>query len=204
MANEPDYLDETPSQTAGPYIHIGTVPNFLGIEGVYAEDLGARMIDDQTRGERITITGRVLDGVGAPLRDAIVEIWQPDAAGLFPSPEERRGTADPHFAGWGRSACDLDTGLFRFETIRPGRVPLPDGRLQAPHVNFWIAARGVNVALHTRMYFPDEEAANAEDPILARLMAEGRGDTLVAKKAEGGFHFEIRLQGHGETVFFDL
>ncbi len=204
MANEPEYLDETPSQTAGPYVHIGTVPNFLGIEGVYAEDLGARMLDEHTKGERITITGRVLDGVGAPLRDAIVEIWQPDAAGLFPSPEERRGAADPHFTGWGRSACDFDTGLFRFATIRPGRVPLPDGRLQAPHVNFWIAARGVNIALHTRMYFPDEAAANAEDPILARLMAEGRGETLIAEKTDEGFHFEIRLQGHRETVFFDV
>lgn len=204
MANEPEHLRETPSQTAGPYVHIGTVPNFLGIEGVYPEDLGARMVNEETRGERITLTGRVLDGVGVPLRDAIVEIWQADAEGLFPSPEERRGQADPNFTGWGRAACDFDTGLFRFETIRPGRVPLPDGRLQAPHINLWIAARGINIALHTRMYFPDEEAANAEDPLLARLMAEGRGETLIAEGIEDGFHFEIRLQGHRETVFFDV
>jgi protocatechuate 3,4-dioxygenase alpha subunit len=99
MAQTLDYLNESPSQTAGPYVHIGCTPNFSGIGGVYAEDPGSRMVNDKTLGERITIRGRVFDGVGAPLKDALVEIWQADAAGLYNSPRESRGQADPNFSG---------------------------------------------------------------------------------------------------------
>ncbi|RMH40900.1 MAG: protocatechuate 3,4-dioxygenase subunit alpha [Alphaproteobacteria bacterium] len=204
MANEPRYLKETPSQTAGPYVHIGCVPSFAGITGVYPEDPGARMVDDSTRGERITIVGQVIDATGTPLRDALVEIWQADAEGLYPSPAEPRGTADPHFTGWGRQPTDAETGLFRFDTIRPGRVPWPDGRLQAPHVNFWIVARGINIGLSTRMYFPDEPAANADDPVLNMIEQESRRETLVARRDGEVFRFDIRLQGERETVFFDI
>jgi protocatechuate 3,4-dioxygenase alpha subunit len=198
-------LKETPSQTAGPYVHIGCVPNFCGIAGVWPEDLGTRLITGDAKGERITIRGRVFDGLGSPLRDALIEIWQADAAGLHASANETRGAADPAFRGWGRSAGDMETGEFAFETVKPGRVTYPDGRLQAPHVTFWIVARGINIGLHTRMYFPDETTANAEDPVLALIEHRSRADTLIAEKqAPGEYRFDIRLQGERETVFFDI
>jgi protocatechuate 3,4-dioxygenase alpha subunit len=198
-------LRETPSQTAGPYVHIGTVPTFAGLEGVYPDDPGAGpLYGEGARGERIAITGRVLDGMDAPLCDAVVEIWQADADGLYPSPAETRGRADPAFRGWGRSAARGEAGLFRFETIRPGPVPLPDGRTMAPHVAFWIVARGINLGLHTRMYFPEEGEANAADPVLNRIEHPVRRQTLIARREGEGYVFDIRLQGEGETVFLDV
>lgn len=197
-------LKESPSQTAGPYVHIGCTPNFAGIEGVYPEDLGAVMVGPGARGERIAVEGRVLDGAGSPVRDAVLEVWQADAAGLFNSPEERRGTADPAFSGWGRQPADQRTGAFRFETIKPGRVPFPGGRLQAPHLMIWIVARGINLGLHTRMYFADEAAANAEDPVLARIDPAERRRTLIATREGEAYRFDIHLQGPSETVFFDI
>lgn len=197
-------LKESPSQTAGPYVHIGLTPNFAEITGVYPDDLGTSMVNDKTKGERITITGRVLDGTGTPLKDALVEIWQADADGLYNSPSEIRGSADANFTGWGRCPSGMDDGVFRFETIKPGRVPYPDGRMQAPHVTLWIVARGINIGLQTRMYFPEEEAANAEDPILGRVEHRIRVGTLIAQKVEGGYSFDIHLQGDKETVFFDI
>jgi len=198
-------LKETPSQTAGPYVHIGLTPNFAGIEGVYGSDLGfGRMVNSATKGERITIRGRVVDGTGTPLKDALIEIWQADAAGLYNSPAELRGKADPHFLGWGRCPADMETAEFEFQTIKPGRVPFFDGRLQAPHISFWIVARGINIGLHTRMYFGDEDAANAEDPVLARIEHKIRVPTLIATR-EGNVHrFDIHLQGSQETIFFDI
>ena len=208
MVQKLDMLKETASQTAGPYVHIGLTPNWLGIDGVYPADLGRVMVGPQAKGERITVTGRVLDGSGTPLKDALIEIWQADAAGLYNSPLERRGAADPHFSGWGRQPTDGVTGEFRFETIRPGRVPDRHGRMQAPHVTFWIVARGINIGLHTRMYFADEEAANAECPVLARIEHKVRVPTLIAPRGEGGngpvYTFDIHLQGARETVFFDV
>lgn len=204
MAQPISYLKESPSQTAGPYVHIGCLPNFCGIEGVYAEDLGAAMVSERTKGERITLTGRLIDGTGTPLKDAMVEIWQADADGLYNSPSELRGTADPAFTGWGRRAVNQETGIFSFETIKPGRVPAPDGRLQAPHINVWIVARGINLGLNTRIYFPEEEAANASDPVLARIEHRNRVATLIARRDGATVTHDIRLQGDGETVFFDI
>lgn len=200
----PDQLKETPSQTAGPYVHIGCFPRMCGIE-VFDHEFGAEMVSDATKGERIEIRGTVFDGTGAPLRDALIEIWQADADGLHPGHGELRGEADPAFAGFGRSAGDPDTGEFVFRTIKPGRVPFKTGALMAPHITFWIAARGINVGLHTRMYFPDEEAANADDPVLARIELKSRIPTLIARpEGPGVYRFDIRLQGEGETVFFDI
>ena len=199
-----DLLKETPSQTAGPYVHIGLMPNFVGVHGAHAEDLGGRMINDKTKGERITIEGRVIDGGGEPLRDCVVEIWQADAAGLYPSPSESRGTADPNFTGWGRAAAEPQSGEFRFETIKPSRVPFPDGRMQAPHLSLWIIARGINVGLNTRLYFGDEAEANAADPILARIEQRSRVQTLIARRSGNRFALDIHLQGPDETVFFDI
>lgn len=204
MAQSLNSLKESASQTAGPYVHIGCAPNFLGMDGVYPEDLGQAMVNDKTKGERITVTGRVIDGTGTPLKDALIEIWQADAAGLYNSPSELRGSADPNFSGWGRQPTDLETGVFRFETIKPGRVPFGDGRDQAPHISFWIVARGINLGLNTRMYFGDEEAANAQDPILARLEHKVRVPTLIAERQGDNYTFDIYLQGDWETIFFDI
>jgi protocatechuate 3,4-dioxygenase alpha subunit len=197
-------LKETPSQTAGPYVHIGCVPNFSGITGVYPEDLGSTMVNDKTRGERITIRGNVIDGSGSPLRDALLEIWQADADGLYNSPSEMRGTADPNFTGWGRSPTDMQTGEYVFHTIKPGKVPFRDGRPMAPHVTFWIVARGINLGLQTRMYFGDEKEANEADPILSRVEHRIRVPTLIAERKGDTYTFDIRLQGEGETIFFDI
>jgi protocatechuate 3,4-dioxygenase alpha subunit len=196
------YFKESASQTAGPYVHIGCTPNFAGIKGVFSEDLGSgALYNDRTKGER----GTVYDGGGNALKDALIEVWQADAAGLYNSPSETRGTADPNFSGWGRSPGDMDTGEFTFETIKPGVVPFNDGRPMAPHITFWIVARGINIGLHTRMYFPEEEAANAADPVLARVEHKTRLATLIAKKEEGSvYRFDIHLQGEKETVFFDI
>lgn len=199
-----DNFRESPSQTAGPYVHIGCTPNFAGIN-IYGGDLGASMKTGPVQGQEIAIKGIVYDGLGTPLRDAMIEIWQPDAAGLFPSTNELRGTPDPYFTGFGRSAGDAVTGEFIFETVKPGAVPFPDGRTQAPHITAWIVARGINIGLHTRIYFNDESDANAADPILTRLEHQNRVQTLLAKKQDDGvYRFDIHLQGALETVFFDI
>jgi protocatechuate 3,4-dioxygenase, alpha subunit len=201
-------LKESPSQTAGPYVHIGATPNWVEITGVWEEDLGLVLVGPETKGERIIVKGRIFDGSGHPIRDALVEIWQVDAEGLYNSPEEKRGTADPNFVGWGRQPTDGTTGEYRFETIKPGRVPYKDGRPMAPHITFWIVARGINIGLHTRMYFGDEEAANAECPVLARIEHKYRLETLIASRGEENglptYTFDIHLQGEKETVFFDI
>ncbi len=205
MDHKAPKFKESPSQTAGPYVHIGCTPNFSGIGKVWAEDLGARMKTGPVQGTEIEIRGIVYDGTGTPLRDAMVEIWQADAAGLFPSPGETRGDADPNFTGWGRAASHMDTGEFYFDTVKPGRVPFHDGRLQAPHISVWIVARGINVGLQTRIYFDDEEDANAEDPVLSALEHKVRLPTLIAKsQGKNSYRFNIRLQGEGETIFFDV
>ena len=153
------------------------------------------------KGQEITVLGRVLDGTGTPLRDAMIEIWQADGAGIYPG----RDGSDPNFTGFGRSAGDMESGEFVFETVKPGQVLYPDGRLQAPHITFWIVARGINIGLHTRMYFEDEAEANGADPILSRIEHQVRVPTLLAK-AEGAdrYRFDIHLQGPAETIFFDI
>jgi len=204
MAQPLNQLRESPSQTAGPYVHIGLMPNFVGIGGVIPTDLGGALVKDKTKGERIAIEGHIFDGGGEPVRDYALEIWQADAAGFYPSPSETRGAADPNFAGWARTAANPETGGYRFETIKPGRVPFPDGRLQAPHVSFWIVARGINIGLNTRMYFSDEAEANAADPVLSRIEHKSRIATLIGQRNGTTYSFDIRLQGSGETVFFDI
>lgn len=188
---------ETPSQTAGPYVHIGCVPNFCGIKGVYAGDPGWVIVNEKTKGERVTVRGTIFDAEGAPLLDAMIEVWQADADGIY-------AAGDADFSGWGRRAGDYETGEWTFETIKPGRVPYHDGPPMAPHIGFWIVARGINLGLNTRMYFPDELEANAEDPVLA-LVDAARVPSLVAvKESAGQYRFDIYLQGENETVFFDV
>ncbi|MEM7615432.1 MAG: protocatechuate 3,4-dioxygenase subunit alpha [Pseudomonadota bacterium] len=186
---------ETPSQTAGPYVHIGCTPGLAGVrEGA---DLGSRMINGPVEGQRITFTGRVHDGAGAALTDSVVEIWQADAQGRF------SGADAPGFSGWGRSPCDPESGVFTFETVKPGRTRLGNGTLQAPHVTLWIVARGINLGLHTRAYFADAAEANAADPVLSSL-PPARIQTLLARPSGSGYHHEIHLQGPDETIFFDV
>lgn len=208
MAQPLAYLKETASQTAGPYVHIGLIPHMAGFD-IFEHDFSNVLVSPSTAGERITIEGRVLDGTGTPLRDVLLEIWQADSHGRYNSPADRRGpTEDPDFRGWGRTGSDFTTGVYTFETIKPGRVPDRHGRMMAPHVNFWIVARGINIGLNTRMYFSDEAEANAADPVLNLIEIESRRPTLIAQRSERDgkavYTFDIRLQGDGETVFFDV
>ncbi|MBT8415163.1 MAG: protocatechuate 3,4-dioxygenase subunit alpha [Boseongicola sp.] len=204
MADTANVLKESPSQTAGPYVHIGCTPNFSGI-AMFGGDLGAAMKTGPVKGEEITFCGTVYDGAGDALTDAMVEIWQADAAGLFASANEVRGAADAHFTGWGRSAGDMETGEFRFETVKPGAVALPDGRVQAPHITLWIVARGINIGLQTRAYFEDESGMNDLDPLLSQIADRGRVPTLMARsEAPGVYRFDVHIQGPNETIFFDI
>ncbi len=194
-----DFLVETPSQTAGPYVHIGCIPTFAGVEGVYPEDLGLSPIEDGAKGEVITIVGSIYDGTGWAMRDAMFESWQADAAGVYPGQDG----ADPKVSGFCRFAADKDTGEYTLRTIKPGAVKGRNGQVFAPHISIWIVARGINIGLNTRIYFDDED--NSADPLLARIEQRPRVDTLIAKKTgDGTYRFDIRLQGEGETVFLDL
>lgn len=202
------HLKETASQTAGPYVHIGLAPRQAGFD-IFDRNFTNVMVAPETQGERITIEGHVIDGSGTMVRDALLELWQANAAGRYSHPADRSNKPeDPAFRGWGRAAADFDTGLYTFETIKPGRVADARGREMAPHVTLWIVARGINIGLWTRMYFSDETAANAADPVLNLIEWEVRRKTLIADRRERDgkvvYHFDIRLQGEGETVFFDV
>ena len=190
-------LKETPSQTAGPFVHLGTLP---AIAGLKTDRPGQQNIlaRDGTLGERIRIEGVIYDGAGEPVKDAMLEIWQANANGQY-------GSND--FTGWGRAATDFGTGVFFFETIKPGAAPFHDGRKQAPHISIAIFARGINLHLQTRLYFPDESDANEADPVLQLVGQRDLVATLIAKKANDGrptYCFDIHLQGDQETVFFDF
>lgn len=199
------YLRETTSQTAGPYVHIGLAPGAAGFH-TFDRELGQVIAPEGTPGERIRIEGMVIDGTGAPVKDALIEVWQADAAGIYPHPEDpRAASVAPGFRGWGRVIPDFDTGLWTIDTIKPGPVPGRAGRMQAPHLNLWLVARGINIGLNTRIYFPEDEAALAADPILTSVEQPARRQTLIATRtAPGSYRFDIRLQGDGETVFIDI
>lgn len=186
----------TPSQTVGPFFAYVLTPKAYG----YPELATAAIATPDAAGERIRIEGRLVDGDGAPVPDAMVEIWQADGDGRYASGP--RGNAA--FTGFGRTELDAD-GRFVFETVKPGAVPGPGGEPQAPHVNVGIFARGLLKRLFTRIYFGDE-ARNADDPVL-RLVPADRRETLIATRDAGGapaYRFDIRLQGEGETVFFEI
>ena len=190
-------LRATTSQTIGPYLRIG-------LEWMVIEDLAPAGV----AGERVHIEGRVLDADGKPVNDAAVELWQANSHGRYASPEdERDAPLERGFRGYGRSLTD-DAGAFRFRTIKPGRVPGPDGKpgtegqLQAPHLLVTVFMRGLLKQLVTRMYFPDDPA-NADDPILA-LVPDDRRGTLIARRRGDALEWNIVLQGKGETVFFDF
>jgi protocatechuate 3,4-dioxygenase alpha subunit len=181
----------TPSQTSGPFLSIGLLRDWIGSSVVSADDPRA-----------IRIRGQLLDGQAAPVVDGLVEIWQANAAGRYAHPDDTRADVplEDGFLGFGRSGTD-DDGWFALVTVKPGRVPMPDGRLQAPHLVVGVFARGLQKRLATRLYFPDEEEANAADPVLSDLTDAERA-TLVASPEDGGLRFDIRLQGENETTFF--
>lgn len=180
------------SQTVGPYLHIGLT--WLSTE---------RMAGRGVKGERVVVQGRLVDGDGIGVSDGLVEIWQANAAGKYAHPDDRqRKPLEKGFRGFGRVPTN-GRGRFRFSTIKPGRVPGPGGRLQAPHLNVTVFMRGLLKQLSTRIYFPDE-AANAEDPILKRVPAARRATLVARRKAKGVLEWNIVLQGRNETVFFDF
>ncbi|SUE62563.1 protocatechuate 3,4-dioxygenase subunit alpha [Roseomonas gilardii] len=204
------FLQETPSQTAGPYVHIGLIPHQAGFD-IFEKDFSNTLVTPETQGERITIEGRVIDGTGSICKDILLEIWQANAAGKYAHEADQQDKpVDPAFRGWGRTGTAFDTGLYTFETIKPGKVAGRSGRGEmAPHINFWIAARGINIGLSTRMYFSDEEEANKKDPVLNIIEQTERRKTLIAQRSERDgkvvYTFDIRLQGGAdETVFFDV
>jgi protocatechuate 3,4-dioxygenase, alpha subunit len=187
-------LYATPSQTVGPYLHIGLT--WLNTDNLAGPDV---------KGERVTIEGRVFAGDGKPVNDAMIEIWQANAQGRYAHPDDKQDKPlEPGFKGFGRIPTD-DEGRFRFVTIKPGRVPGSGGEAQAPHLAVSVFARGVIKRLATRMYFPDEPS-NASDPILKLVPAERRA-TLIAKKTggrDGVLEWNVVIQGDNETVFFDV
>ena len=203
-----NYLKETASQTAGPYVHIGLIPGMAGFD-IFEMNFSNVLVTPGIKGERITLEGCVLDGTGTPLRDVLLEIWQANAAGRYNHPADRSaGALEDDFRGWGRAGSNFDSGLVTFETIKPGAITDKAGRKCAPHINVWIVARGINIGLNTRLYFSDEEAANAADPVLNLIEPPVRRSTLIAKSSERGskvvYTFTIKLQGPDETVFFDV
>lgn len=190
-------LIPTPSQTVGPFFH-------LGLDRPEWADLTR----DDPAGDRIIIEGRVLDGDGAPVPDAMIELWQANAAGRYNHPEDRQDDKplDPHFRGFGRVATDGE-GRFRLMTIKPGPVPGRGNALQAPHINLAVFARGMLIHLYTRIYFADEPL-NAGDPLLSAIEDPSVRNTLLARRADprnpAVWHFDIVLQGENETAFLDI
>jgi protocatechuate 3,4-dioxygenase alpha subunit len=203
------YLPETPSQTAGPYVHIGLIPNQAGFD-IFANNFSGNIAGPEVAGERIMIEGRVFDASGHVAKDVLIETWQANAAGRYNHPADRQDKPlDRHFRGWARTGTDFETGIYRIRTIKPGPVAGRRGRkTMAPHVSFWIAARGINVGLATRMYFSDEAAANADDPVLNIVEQPERRQTLIASRSlrdgQAVYTFDIFLGGERETVFFDV
>ena len=206
MAQKLDYLRESASQTAGPYVHIGLAPGAAGFD-IYDHELGWDIAGPNAKGQRIRVEGLVIDGIGSPVKDVLIEVWQANADGHYAHPEGG-GEVEDGFRGWGRVITDFETGEWGFDTVKPGAVMGRNGRMMAPHLNLWIVARGINIGLNTRMYFSDETDANAKDPVINLIEWEKRRATLIAAREDRDgtpvYRFDIRLQGDDETVFFDI
>ena len=181
----------TPSQTTGPYLEIGLIGGPI-----------ANQLVDESDPRAIRIAGVLLDGAGAPVPDGMVETWQANAAGRYAHPADDREEIplEEGFTGFGRSGTDAE-GRFELVTVKPGRVPWVDGRLQAPHLLVGVFARGLLKRVATRMYFPDEHMANAEDPVLLGLEPAERA-TLIARLEDDALRFDVVLQGERQTTFF--
>ncbi len=193
-------LKQTPSQTLGPFFAYGLTPEQYGY--AHRGIAGNAPADPGVPGEHVRIEGRIIDGAGAPIDDAMIEIWQADADGRYggAGPEEAGGGAG--FSGFGRCGSD-DEGGFSFATIKPGAI----GDGQAPHIGAIVQARGILNHAFTRIYFADEADANGADPVL-QSVPEDRRHTLIAARSETPagpvYRFDIHMQGDDETVFFDV
>jgi protocatechuate 3,4-dioxygenase alpha subunit len=184
-------LPGTPSQTVGPFFAVALPwPD------------GPDVVPDGTPGA-VRIGGRVLDGAGDPVPDALVETWQADPDGRFAHPDDPRGPATSGFRGFGRCATDAE-GRWAVRTLKPGPLPAPGGGAEAPHLNLSVFARGLLNRLVTRIYFPDEAGANAADPLLASITDPAARARLVAVAGDDGLRFDIRLQGDQETPFLAI
>ncbi len=180
------------SQTVGPYLHIGLT--WLNTD---------RIAGRGVKGERVALQGRLLDGNGVGVSDGLVEIWQANATGKYAHPDDRqKKPLEKGFRGFGRIPTDAK-GRFRFSTVKPGRVPGPGGKLQAPHLAVTVFMRGLLKQLSTRIYFPGDPA-NADDPVLKRVPAARRATLIARRKSKGVLQWNIVLQGRDETVFFDF
>ena len=191
----------TPSQTVGPYFKYGLTP---GNDYAWNDAFGNDLVTADVSGERIRIVGQVFDGDGKVIPDSMLEIWQADAQGRFANPQDTRAMPNAAFRGFGRCGTDAKGG-FEFRTIKPGPVPGPGGKPQAPHILMAVFARGMTQQTITRIYLGGE-AANAADPILALVPADRRA-TLIAAREQGDvltYRFDVHLQGDRETVFFDV
>ena len=192
----------TPSQTVGPFFKYGLTPSR---QYAWNDAFTANLVTPDASGERIRVEGTVYDGDGAPVPDCMLEVWQADAQGRFSDPQDQRALPNTAFRGFGRCGTDGE-GRFSFDTIKPGSVPDPDGKPQAPHLLLAVFARGMLRHLYTRIYF-DGEAANGSDLVLALVPADRRA-TLIAKRQGGNggavYKLDLRLQGGDETVFFDV
>ncbi len=202
--------DITPSQTVGPFFAYGLTPKgrcHWDPNGSYSwkETVGDNLVTPDATGEKIRIEGRVIDGDGQPINDAMIEIWQADSQGRYASPADERSRPNAMFKGFGRSATDKG-GVYSFDTIKPGAVPGPNGKTQAPHIVVCVYSRGMLRQIYTRLYFADDPA-NRADPILTLVPEDRRATLLAHKRASGGqtvYRFDIRVQGENETVFFEI
>lgn len=198
-----ELLKETPSQTAGPYVHIGLALAAAGIEP-REHEIWNQMAKPEAPGEHILLLGNVYDGNGHLVRDSFLELWQADDQGHYHIDFDQ----DKPFNSFGRTATTFDAGEWTVQTTKPGVVHNAAGVPMAPHINISLFARGVNIHLHTRLYFSDEAEANAKDPVLNLIEQPARRETLVATRCEVdgklAYRFDMRIQGEGETVFFDF
>ncbi len=197
MATKQDGI--TPSQTVGPFFKYGLTP---GGQYDWNDAFTSNLITADVSGERIRIEGRVFDGDGVAVPDCMLEVWQADSQGRFADPQDKRALPNAKFRGFGRCGTD-NNGAYSFDTIKPGSVPDPDGKAQAPHILLAVFGRGMLRHLYTRIYFADE-AANAADPVLALVPADRRATLIASRRGDGVYTLDIRLQGDGETVFFDV
>ena len=197
-------LKQTPSQTAGPYLHIGFLPKTVGINSSFSRELNNLILSEKTEGTRIEISGKIYDGNNEVLKDALVEIWQVDSNGNYQSRLTKKNKYDKNFSNWGRTSCDFNTGLWKFNTIKPGIVQLNKSEILAPHIWFWIVARGINLGLYTCMYFSDENTLNKLDRNLKKITNNNLQSLFAVNIEKYKYEFNIYLQGDKETIFFNV
>ena len=200
---------ETSSQTVGPFVHIGLYPAVSGIVA-RSRTYGNQLATTHAYGQRIRVEGQIIDRNSETVRDALLEFWQADGHGRYAHPADPQAeSADVGLSGFGRSVTDPDTGTWTLESIKPGAVRDLNQRPMAPHINLALFARGLNIHLHSRIYFDDEVKANALDPVLQQCVPALRRQTLIARRKENTqdpcvYQFDMVLQWKNETVFFDL